>query len=154
MENREQYKNEGSIPVKIRITGVHRQPDTGQEEETVTSCTGTYRRLGDFHCILYEENGERVLIRISLEQMQIHRSGKHTSDLVFHPLERKKSLYATPYGTMEMETEVSRYETDLQEEPFRMTQILHYRLFMQGHHVSDARLLLIVGSDPLAEMPE
>ena len=107
---------------------------------------GTYRRIGSTDYVHYREYAEeenarkageepdQVLMKLSGSSLEIVRSGKIRSRMMFEEGKCIPAEYETPYGRIEMD--VAGHRVHISREESRILVDMQYRLLRAGEEIS------------------
>lgn len=107
---------------------------------------GSYHEKNGKHYIIYktENDDDKIssMIKIDGEEVVIKRNGSINSVMTYKRGEKKRFLYDTPYGKIEMEIETHRIISDLSQTGGVIELI--YTLYVQGEkYFNDMKITVI-----------
>lgn len=138
--------------VLVTVRGIQRD-DAGEQGITETALPGEYYFRNGSHYILYEERAEtsagctRNRLKLNGNRLEVVKKGGTDSRMVFETGKRHQTVYATPFGTLHMETVTGRIS--LCEEEERIRAGVEYELWACGEKVSSCRLTINIEPMPL-----
>lgn len=134
--------------VIISLTGL--QYAVEEEEAPIEVINfGQYYKKGEKHYLLYEEteesgNATKCRIKVSEKELELHKSDRSGTRLLFLPGEEYLTNYETPYGSLLVG--VVTHSLDLFEEEDFLQAKLKYALDINGEKAGECTLVLKVQS--------
>lgn len=133
--------------VLVTVEGVQ-QDDAGEMGRTGTAVPGEYYFRNGSHYIFYTEEAEdsgegiRTVLKLKEKQLELTRRGTADNRMVFEQGRRHATDYATPLGSLRLETATSRILC-LEEEK-RLQIKAEYELWAEEMKVSSNRLTITI----------
>lgn len=127
-----------------------------KESETIeTIHPGTYRSLPDMDVVLYEEllpddtgnavNSTKNFMKIQDSQFTLVKKGAIQTEMQFAENHTFHGFYQTPLGAFDMTIHTTSLEVQTTEK--RIDLAIQYALALNGMHVSDCTMKIMVESD-------
>ncbi|MDF2538106.1 MAG: hypothetical protein K0S76_1127 [Herbinix sp.] len=133
--------------VTVTIDGL--QADDEGEAVSIT-VPGIYHFRDNKHYIHYEENavhGEETtknLIKITEDRVELTKTGRNSTQMLFHRKEATETVYHTPYGTLLLEIRTSELTITKMQDEIRVK--LLYTLWADGSRLSDNQVSIRICS--------
>lgn len=133
--------------VLVTVEGVQ-QDDAGEMSRTGTAVPGEYYFRNGSHYIFYTETAEdsgegiRTVLKLKEKQLELTRKGAVNSRMIFEQHRHHVTDYATPLGSIRLETSTSRILC-LEEEK-RLQIRAEYELWSEEVKVSSNRLTITI----------
>ncbi len=130
--------------VIIRINGMqYADEETGEDRPVEVITPGKYYFKKGLHYLLFDEvdnelNKSRSIIKFSDSYMEVKRSGHIDSNMIFEENKKTKSIYTTPYGTMNIGIATTRIRLNEKENLIELTT--DYALELNYDHVADCKI--------------
>ncbi|MDD6208280.1 MAG: DUF1934 domain-containing protein [Clostridiales bacterium] len=133
--------------VMVHIRGVSLEEENGVPVEVTAQ--GQYYYKNFQHVVFYqdpegEHGGGKNMLKITPEKMVMKKSGHLETIMEFQPGKEHLCDYRTPYGTMKVHTNTSRYDVTEREHSIEIQ--MEYGLSMNGAYVSACRLNIMIES--------
>ena len=128
--------------VDIEISGTHLRYD--ESDPIAVNISGNHYIDGDIHKITYVEEAqgfdEIILntIIVQKNRVEIIKEGVVNSKMVFANNSRYKTIYDTPFGRLDMETETKLLLIDMNEEEINV--YVEYILYIEGDRASNSKM--------------
>ena len=128
--------------VDIEISGSHLRYD--ENDPIAVNISGNHYIDGDIHKITYVEEtqgfDEIILntIIVNKNRVEIIKEGVVNSKMVFANNSKYKTIYDTPFGRLDMETETKLLLIDMSEDEINV--YVEYILYIEGHRASNSKM--------------
>ena len=128
--------------VDIEISGAHLRYD--ENDPIAVNISGNHYADGDTHKITYVEEAqgfdEIILntIIVKKNRVEIIKEGVVNSKMVFANNSRFKTIYDTPFGRLNMETETKLLLIDMNEDEINV--YIEYLLYIEGDRASNSKM--------------
>lgn len=128
--------------VDIEITGSHLRYD--ENEPIAVSISGNHYIDGNMHKITYVEEApsfdEIILntIIVKKNRIEIIKEGMVNSKMIFANNGRFKTMYSTPFGSLEMDIETKLLLIDMNEGEINV--YVEYVLYVDGNRSSNSKM--------------
>lgn len=133
--------------VLVTVKGVQ-QDDAGEISRMGTAVPGEYYYRNGSHYIFYTETAEdsgegiQTVLKLKEGQLELTRKGAVNSRMIFEQGRRHVTDYATPFGSLRLETATSRILC--MEEEHRLQIRAEYGLWAEEVKVSSNRLTITI----------
>lgn len=127
--------------VKIKICD--KQIYETHEDENETDFVGQLSFKNESIYITYkdEEMGVTTIVKIKDHVIYVKRLGNLKGNLEFNTEKSHRTLYATPYGEMEIEFKTKKVDVYILEKAVKIC--IDYTIMMQGKKISDNIYMLM-----------
>ncbi len=139
--------------ILIRILGFHESCDENDEaaEPIEVIAPGTYYYKNGKHFILYEEVLDNVntLIKntvkiVSDQLVEVRKTGASNALMIYEPGKSNRTLYQTPYGTVDVDMVTDNIELSVDEE--KIDLFIEYGMEVEGERLSRSRVEMNIRS--------
>ena len=128
---------------EVQVTVYDKQIYESHSDEGENEYIGNLAFKNDNIYITYKEEEQKIttMIKVKNGVVSIKRLGAIKGDLEFNINSPNKSLYTTPYGTMELEIVTDKCEVYLLEKGVKI--YIEYKIMMQDTKVSENVYLIV-----------
>ena len=128
---------------EVQVTVYDKQIYESHSDEGENKYIGNLAFKNDNIYITYKEEEQKIttMIKVKNGVVSIKRLGAIKGDLEFNINSPNKSLYTTPYGTMELEIVTDKCEVYLLEKGVKI--YIEYKIMMQDTKVSENVYLIV-----------
>ena len=119
--------------IKIKILTIQTIDAAGNEDEIELMTEATLEKLDDHFVINYDEShisetaGSKTRLKIFKDKMYMTKIGEFSSRMEFEIGKKYKNVYATPYGSFDLNFQTDKYINDLNENG-RGTILIDYKI--------------------------
>ncbi|MBO4213947.1 MAG: DUF1934 domain-containing protein [Lachnospiraceae bacterium] len=132
--------------VLVSIKGIHTimgEFGTNDDKDIIEMVNlGTHYMRDEVHYVLYDEIGEddinKNLLKISLNKIELNKTGSVKSNLIFEPGNENFASYNTPHGELMMGLKTN--ELMISEEDEEINAHIEYEMSVNYNKVSDCML--------------